>query len=118
MLREWDLHGTKRHHRRHHSVADEVSQMRRSAVSFDEKGYVRSANVSSAPTVNGAPGPRQPVGPAPAAGVIDSAPTMRPRSIGILSVVLLALLAATGCAPSPAPPSSAAAKRPAYVRDF
>jgi len=121
MLREWDLHDTKRHHRRHHSVADEFSQMRRPAVSFDEKGYVRSANVPSAPTVNGAPGPRQPLGPAPAAtrrGVNDSAPTMRPRSIGILSVVLLALLAATGCAPSPAPPSSAAVKRPVYVRDF
>src|SRR5215468_8495525 len=108
MLREWELHGT----RRHHSVADAFSQMRRSAV-FDEKGYVRSANVSSAPTVNGAPGPRQPLGPAPAAtrrGVIDSAPTMRARWIGVLSVVLLPLLAATGCAPSPAPSSSAAVK--------
>jgi hypothetical protein len=43
---------------------------------------------------------------------------MRPRSIGVLWAALLALLAATGCASSHAPPSSAAAKRPVYVRDF
>jgi hypothetical protein len=43
---------------------------------------------------------------------------MRRRSIGVLSTVLVALLAVTGCAPSPAPPSPAAAKRPVYVRDF
>ena len=42
---------------------------------------------------------------------------MRPRSIGVFSAALLALLAATGCAHSPGP-SSAAAKRPVYVRDF
>src|SRR5262245_4899624 len=38
--------------------------------------------------------------------------------IGILSVVLLALLAVMGCAPSPSPPSAVATKRPVYVRDF
>ena len=38
--------------------------------------------------------------------------------IGILSMVLVALLAVTGCAPSPSPPSSVATKRPVYVRDF
>jgi hypothetical protein len=64
--------------------------MRRSAVPVYEKGDVRIRYVSSGPTA----------------------------SIGVLSAVLLALLAATGCAPSPAPPSSAAAKRPVYVRDF
>src|SRR5215468_2189586 len=78
--------------------------MRRSAVPFYEEGE-----------------PRKPRGPALAVagrGVIDSAATMRPPSIGVLSVVLLVLLAATACAPSPAPPPSAAAKRPVYVRDF
>ena len=75
--------------------------------------------VSSGPTVKGSPGPRKPRGRALAvAGVIGSGATPRPLSFGVLSVVLLALLAATGCASSSAPPSSAAAKRPVYVRDF
>lgn len=53
-----------------------------------------------------------------AARVIRSASMMRSRPLGVLSAALVALLAATGCAPSPAPPSSSAVKRPVYVRDF
>ena len=88
------------------------------AVPFHE-GDAGIRYVSSGPTVKGSPGPRKPRGRALAvAGVIGSGATPRPLSFGVLSVVLLALLAATGCASSSAPPSSAAAKRPVYVRDF
>ena len=88
---------------------------------FHQKGDVLIHYVSSGPTVNRSPRPRKPRGPESSVArrrAIGSAATLRPPLLGVLSVVLLALLAGTGCASSSAPPSFAAAKRPVYVRDF